>query len=203
MKIPALNSKRPGIAFHPDSIHRSNPSARFSHSVLFDTEFTRGITGAFHLRRMSSPSPGHRAGSALPDGGGECGWAQLDTAPGAPASGPAVVDGNIVTLTGTGLVVVRASQPGDATYAPAPSVDQVLIVTTRENAIGEVRRFPDGRFNFGFVGDFNRPYRVEYSTNLADWLPLATNSVNALGTLEITDGDGTGQPRRFYRVKGL
>ena len=118
-------------------------------------------------------------------------------------SGPAVVDGNIVTLTGTGLVVVRASQPGDATYAPAPYADQVLIVTARENAIGELRRFPDGRFNFGFVGDFNRPYRVEYSTNLADWLPLTTNSVNALGTLEITDGDGTGQPRRFYRVKGL
>lgn len=117
--------------------------------------------------------------------------------------GPAVVDGNIVTVTGTGLVVVRASQPGNAAYAPAPNVDQVLIVTLRENQISELRRFQDGRFGLVFVGEFNRPYRVEYSTNLADWLPMSTNLVNSLGTLEVTDGAGTNQARRFYRVKGL
>jgi 6-phosphogluconolactonase (cycloisomerase 2 family) len=50
-------------------------------------------------------------------------------------SGPALLTGNTVTLTGAaGTVVVRATQPGDATYAPAASVDQsftVSLATTR------------------------------------------------------------------------
>ena len=38
-------------------------------------------------------------------------------------SGPAIVTGNVLTMTGAGLVVLRASQSGDATYAPAPNAD--------------------------------------------------------------------------------
>lgn len=38
-------------------------------------------------------------------------------------SGPAQLTGNTLTLTGVGLVTVRASQTGDASYAAAPSVD--------------------------------------------------------------------------------
>ena len=43
-------------------------------------------------------------------------------------SGPATVSGSTLTLTGTGLVVVRASQAGDTTYNAAPSVDQSFAV---------------------------------------------------------------------------
>lgn len=118
-------------------------------------------------------------------------------------SGPAVVDGNIVTVTGTGLVVVRASQPGSISFGPAPTVDQVFIVTLRENQISELHRFQDGRLGLVFVGEYNRPYRVEFSTNLTDWQPVITNTVSSLGTMEITDASGTNQTRRFYRVKGL
>src|SRR5207244_6237981 len=39
-------------------------------------------------------------------------------------SGPATISGNIITLTGAGTVVVRATQAGNATYNPAPSVDR-------------------------------------------------------------------------------
>lgn len=43
-------------------------------------------------------------------------------------SGPATVLGNIVTLTGTGTVVLTASQAGDANFAAAPSVAQSFAV---------------------------------------------------------------------------
>jgi hypothetical protein len=45
-------------------------------------------------------------------------------------NGPALLVGNTVTLTGgTGIVVVRASQSGDGTYAPAPNVTTTFLVT--------------------------------------------------------------------------
>jgi len=37
-------------------------------------------------------------------------------------SGPAIITGNLLTLTGTGVVVLAANQPGDVRYAPAPEV---------------------------------------------------------------------------------
>jgi hypothetical protein len=43
-------------------------------------------------------------------------------------SGPATISGNTVTLTGLGTVVVRASQPGDPSYNPAPDVERSFAV---------------------------------------------------------------------------
>jgi photosystem II stability/assembly factor-like uncharacterized protein len=53
------------------------------------------------------------------------------------SSGPAVLgaDGVTLTLTGLGEVVVRASQPGDATFAPAPEVERRFTVTAGANVI--------------------------------------------------------------------
>ncbi len=46
-------------------------------------------------------------------------------------NGPATISGNTITLDGVpGTVTVRASQPGDAQYNPAPDVDQSFQVTT-------------------------------------------------------------------------
>jgi len=39
-------------------------------------------------------------------------------------------------------------------------------------------------------------YAVETSTNLADWLPLATNT----SPFSVTDGDATNFPVRYYRA---
>jgi hypothetical protein len=44
------------------------------------------------------------------------------------ASGPATISGNTVTITGAGIVVVRASQAGNASFNPAPTVDQSFTV---------------------------------------------------------------------------
>ncbi len=116
-------------------------------------------------------------------------------------SGPATVSAGIATLTGPGLVVLRASQSGNATYAPAPNADQVLIVAPGHSVITESRRFPDGRFNLVFAGEFNQPYVVEFSTNLTSWLPLVTNAVNGVGNLEFTDAGAMNRPQSFYRVR--
>jgi len=43
-------------------------------------------------------------------------------------SGPATVSGSILTTTGVGDVIVRASQAGNSTYAAAPDVDQTFTV---------------------------------------------------------------------------
>ncbi|RYD49454.1 MAG: VWA domain-containing protein, partial [Verrucomicrobiaceae bacterium] len=43
-------------------------------------------------------------------------------------TGPATITGNTVTLTGSGTVIVRASQAGNADYASAPNVDQSFTV---------------------------------------------------------------------------
>jgi hypothetical protein len=43
-------------------------------------------------------------------------------------SGPATVSGNVLTVTGVGLVDVEASQAGDPNYTPATSVDQPFTV---------------------------------------------------------------------------
>ncbi len=44
-------------------------------------------------------------------------------------SGPAVIDGDMVTITGTGPVTIDAAQPGDNNYEAAPSVQQTFDVS--------------------------------------------------------------------------
>jgi len=46
-------------------------------------------------------------------------------------SGPATIIGNIITLTGSGKVVVQASQAGNSIYNAAPSVTQTFVVNLR------------------------------------------------------------------------
>lgn len=117
-------------------------------------------------------------------------------------SGPAVLSGNIVTLTGAGTVVVRASQLGDAVYAPAANVDQAFPVVRGINMITDFSRATNGQFHLVFAGDFSRNYIVEFSTNLLNWAPLTTNTVDSLGNLEFTDTSATNR-MRFYRVVPL
>ncbi len=45
-------------------------------------------------------------------------------------SGPATIDGDTITITGVGTVVVRASQAGDNNYVAAADVDQSFTVST-------------------------------------------------------------------------
>lgn len=118
-------------------------------------------------------------------------------------SGPAIVSGNFVTMTGAGLVVLRASQSGDMTTAPAPSVDQVLIVVPGNNIITDFQRLANGMFTFRFYGDPGTNYVVQGTTDLLNWSALATNQVSGLGYLEFTDTSATNYSKRFYRIAPL
>lgn len=115
-------------------------------------------------------------------------------------AGPAIVNSNFVTMTGSGLVVIRASQAGDATYAPAPNVDQVLNILPGDNVMTDIGRLPNGMFTFRFYGEPETDYAVLTSTNLVNWFPLTTNQINGLGYLDFTDTSSTNEPMRFYRI---
>lgn len=115
-------------------------------------------------------------------------------------SGPATVSGNMVTLAGPGLVVLRASQAGDGTYAPAPNVDQVLMVAPGNNVVTDLHWLANGMFSLRFYGEPGTNWVVQASTNLVNWLPLSTNQVGGLGYLEFTDSSATNYSRRFYRI---
>ncbi|MBI5801450.1 MAG: immunoglobulin domain-containing protein [Verrucomicrobia bacterium] len=57
-------------------------------------------------------------------------------------------------------------------------------------------------FSFSLGGDSGQYYRLEFSTNLTSWLPLATNLAIA-GEAAFSDTSISNQPGRFYRVSLL
>jgi len=114
-------------------------------------------------------------------------------------AGPAILSGNLVTLTGPGLVVVRASQPGDATHSRARAVEQTLIVSPGNNVIGDVQRLANGAFTFRFYGEPGETGTIESSADLKLWTPIWTNKVSALGYLEFTGSSD--QAQGYFHVR--
>jgi alpha-tubulin suppressor-like RCC1 family protein/cyclophilin family peptidyl-prolyl cis-trans isomerase len=51
------------------------------------------------------------------------------------ASGPATISGNLLTITGAGSVVIRATQAGDAEYSAAPSIEGTITVAKADQTI--------------------------------------------------------------------
>jgi rhamnogalacturonyl hydrolase YesR len=71
-------------------------------------------------------------------------------------SGPAALDGNTLTITGAGTVIVRAAQSGDSTYA-ATNVNQSftvspLALTVSANATNKVYGNSDPAFSWQLTG---------------------------------------------------
>jgi uncharacterized protein (TIGR03437 family) len=67
-------------------------------------------------------------------------------------SGPATVAGNVLTLTGAGVVTLQASQSGNANYLPAPNVEQQLQVSApllRIDAVLNAASYSAGPFGPG------------------------------------------------------
>ena len=164
------------------NVDRSFIVAKLPQTILFGA-LSRQVVGDAPFALSASASSGLAVGFSL-------------------LSGPAILSGNVVTITGAGLIVLRASQPGDSTYASAPDIDQVLVVAPGNNVITDCQRVPNGMFTLRYYGNTGTDYVVMASTNLLSWLRLTTNQIGGLGYLEFTDISSTNLNRRFYRVVG-
>ena len=60
------------------------------------------------------------------------------------------------------------------------------------------KRTITGRFQFKLLGESNRTYAAEASTNLVNWVSLGTNIAWG-GTLQFTDTNAPIFPYRYYR----
>jgi hypothetical protein len=113
-------------------------------------------------------------------------------------SGPANLSGNILTLTGWGTVVVRASQAGNNIYAAAANVDQPLTVTPPNNTIGAAQ-FTNGGFQMSFYGTVGSNYTLQASTDLKQWISLLNFTCSNTPTI-VVDGAAKNYSKRFYRI---
>ena len=105
-------------------------------------------------------------------------------------SGPATITSNAIKLNGTGTVVVRASQAGDATYAAAPAVDRTfesLPGKKRILAIGD--SFTQGGFGrAGYRDAFLRILKGEKINGSNPFGTDYTTFVDMIGTVTTTAG---------------
>jgi hypothetical protein len=98
-------------------------------------------------------------------------------------SGPAIVTGNTLTITGGGAVVVRALQSGSADYSAAANVDQsftvYLTLTTSAGQYGALTRDPDlAQYTNGAVVLLTAtPY---YDATFTGWSGSASGIINSL-----------------------
>jgi hypothetical protein len=111
-------------------------------------------------------------------------------------TGPAVVAGDAVTVTGAGTVTVRASQPGDAIYAPAPDVERAfavdpapLTITADDKSRTQGAPNPPLTASYaGFVGgdseaDLDSP--VVLTTTAVLTSPVGTYPIFASGAVDV------------------
>jgi sugar lactone lactonase YvrE len=117
-------------------------------------------------------------------------------------SGPAVLDGNILTLTNWGTVTVTASQTGNASYMAATNVVQSFFVVPSDNTIVAPQKLPNGDFQLAFYGLVGSNYLIQASTNLIDWQPF-TNFTGTNFLLYFNDSGATNFKQRFYRIRSL
>ena len=102
-------------------------------------------------------------------------------------SGPATISGNMVTLTGTGTVVLAANQAGDDNYNPAPEVTTSFTVSKASQTIAAFVNIENKAF-----GDL--PFAVtapEASSGLAVSLSVKSGPATISGNSVTLTGSGT------------
>jgi hypothetical protein len=97
-------------------------------------------------------------------------------------SGPAAITNGTITLQGTGAVSVRASQAGNAVYAPAPNVDDSFIpgpapLTITPNNTNRPYLSPNPTFTAAYAGLVNGDSSAALTGTLTFSTPATTNSL--------------------------
>ena len=114
-------------------------------------------------------------------------------------SGPAVLSGNILSLTGWGTVTVTASQSGNNTYAAASNVVQSFIVAPPNNTLIGMGFLTNGGFQLAFYGTVGSNYTLQASTSLTNWTTLLNFTCTNASTF-VVDTAAKNFSKRFYRV---
>jgi hypothetical protein len=109
----------------------------------------------------------------------------------ADATNASVTLSNVVSAQAGSYSVVVSNAFGALTSAPA-----VLSVYDSAAATLSSAHSIAGRLRFDAAGVPGFQYVIQASTNLSDWLPIATN----LSPFTITDTNSAGFPSRFYRA---
>jgi len=124
----------------------------------------------------------------------------------------ATVAGNVVTIVGSGSVMITASQGGNSSYSPATEVSQGIntYATTalRVASLGTpILNGGQTSVEHTFIGNPNATYTIEYKTDLsaATWSTI-TVQTGASGTFSATftsSGDyvNAWKSRMFFRAK--
>lgn len=95
----------------------------------------------------------------------------------------------------TDLSEGRYRDGGEEVYPlsePTPGSANVLLYPTQSELV-------DGAFRFRFSTTAGRRYRVEYSTDLIEWLPLTEDTIASGEEMLVSDPVGEGG-RRYYRA---
>jgi uncharacterized repeat protein (TIGR01451 family) len=93
-------------------------------------------------------------------------------------SGPGSLSGGVLTVTGAGSIVLRADQPGDANFNPAPAVQQTLLVTPAPlTATADDASRVVGRPNPAFTSTFTGFVDGDTPADLGGTLTFATPAV--------------------------
>ncbi|MFI5336099.1 MAG: MBG domain-containing protein [Opitutales bacterium] len=104
-------------------------------------------------------------------------------------AGNASLSGNLLTLSGTGLITVRASQPGDSNHNPSPSVDQSFTVS------GDFEAWRAANFTATELGQaVSGPTAVAAQDGLPNLVKYALGlaaKTNATSGLPVLTTDGT------------
>jgi uncharacterized lipoprotein YddW (UPF0748 family) len=96
-----------------------------------------------------------------------------------------------------GLYSVAVTNPAGAVSSTSAPL---TVNVPQPGTFTAVEVLSDGRVRLGVSGSPGATYELQVSTNLADWLPLATLDLPG-GNADYLDTSGSRSPRRFYRTR--
>lgn len=104
----------------------------------------------------------------------------------------------------TNQVVIKVADDGNP---PLNDSKGFAVIVQRKSAAAPVRvtssrLSPDSRFSFEFIGEPGRAYNIEASSDLENWMTMATLSANAQGHVEYSENLSPKLLNHYFRVVG-
>jgi hypothetical protein len=117
-------------------------------------------------------------------------------------SGPASVTGDRLTLTGAGIVVVRAEQTGNAQFNPTSVETSASVVATEEPPVVLLSPGKDGMLMLEVLAPSGQELIVETTTDLRTWTEVTRVTGLGMGApVKVPLTPAPGEPTRFWRVR--